>query len=44
VDYTVAYLNAIIDDRVIFIKQPTSFETKGPKGETPNKDEVCLLL
>jgi hypothetical protein len=44
VDYTAAYLNAMIDNRVIFMKQPTGFETKGPKGETPNKDEVCLLL
>lgn len=36
VDYTAAYLNAIIDGRTVFMKQPTGFEA--------GKGLVCLVL
>ncbi|OQE13383.1 hypothetical protein PENFLA_c049G00360 [Penicillium flavigenum] len=38
VDYTAAYLNAMVDGRSIFMQQPTGFE------RTKEKDEVCLIL
>lgn len=40
VDYTAAYLNAIIDGRTVFMRQPTGFEKIGPNGERL----VCLVL
>ena len=42
VDYTVAYLNAMIDDRVIYIRQLTSFKTRGLDRE--KKDKIYLIL
>jgi hypothetical protein len=35
VDYTAAYLNAMIDNRVIFMRQPTGFEIEG---------KLCLVV
>ncbi|KAI3281062.1 hypothetical protein DTO002I6_9976 [Penicillium roqueforti] len=40
VDYTAAYLNAIIDNRIVFMRQPAGFEKNNPNQEK----EVCLLL
>ncbi|OQE20280.1 hypothetical protein PENFLA_c012G03144 [Penicillium flavigenum] len=37
VDYTTAYLNAMVDNRVIFMRQPTGFEIS-------KEDNVCLML
>ena len=41
-DVCTAYLNASLDDVVVYMEQPEGFERKGPNGEH-ERDTVCLL-
>jgi hypothetical protein len=40
IDYTTAYLNALIDERCIFMKPPTGYYQEDPPSVS---DKVCML-